>query len=248
MFGAGTAWVLLAVTDSIAPPIAAVALVGRHPVEGLFGQMLSMVNGGSCISWVVRTLNLGSPGIADLDAMMAGVAPGSDGLRFLPLLSDLGGSGLRPEAAGRLEGLRLGHSPAHIVRALVEGLACELDRYLRLMTAGGVAVERLVMCGKAASSTVTPQVIADTTGLLVDCASLSETSSIGAAISARAMVTPGVPFASLSDAMRPAVRRVSPGSSSAQARQRSEEYASSLAGKETGAVRDITIEGKVAQE
>jgi xylulokinase len=229
MLGAGTAWVLLAVTDCIAPPVAGVALVGRHPVEGLFGQMFSMVNGGACISWAVRTLNLGSPSVADLDALMGGVAPGSDGLRFRPLLSESGGGGLVPGVAGRLDGLRLGHAPGHIVRALVEGLGCELARYLRLMEVGCTRAERLVMCGKAASSTVTPQIIADATGLPVDCAALAETSSLGAAIFARAMVTPHAPLASLAEAMRPALRRVDPGSGRAEGRERCEDYISSLA-------------------
>ena len=229
MLGAGTAWVLLAVSDRRAPPIAGVALVGRHPVEGLFGQMLSMVNGGSCISWAVRTLGLGSPGIADLDSLMAGVPAGSEGLRFRPLLSDIGGGGLAPGTTAALHGLRLLHTPAHIMRSLVEGLACELDRYLRMLAAGGITVDRLIMCGKAASSTVTPQIIADTTGLPVDCASLAETSSLGAAVFARHMVSPGAPLAALADSMKPSMRRVSPGPGLRDARQRSGEYAASLA-------------------
>jgi xylulokinase len=229
MMGAGTAWVLLAVTDTLSPPIAGVALVGRHPVEGLFGQMLSMVNGGSCLSWAVRTLGLGSPGIADLDALMAGVPPGSEGLRFRPLLSEIGGGGLPPGTAAALEGLRLGHTASHIVRALVEGLACELDRSLRMMAAGGVGVERLIMCGKAASSAVTPQVIADTTGLPVDCASLPETSSLGAAVFARHMVSAATPLAALADAMKPPMRRVIPGPGQAAARRLSHEYSAALA-------------------
>jgi len=229
MFGAGTAWVLVAVTDTLTPPIAGVALVGRHPVAGLFGQMLSMVNGGACVSWVVRTLNLGSPGVAELDQLMAGVPAGSEGLRFRPLLSLIGGGGLLPEAAGQLDGLRLGHTPAHIVRSLVEGLACELGRYLQLMADGGVRVERLVMCGKAASSAVTPQIIADTTGLPVDCASLAETGSLGAAVFARGMVSPGVPLVVLADSMKPDMRRVAPGPGRADAEQRRRQYIQSLA-------------------
>ncbi len=228
MMGAGTAWVLLAVTGRLAAPIAGVALVGRHPVPGLFGQMLSMVNGGSCISWAVRTLGLGAPGIAELDALMARVPPGSEGLRFRPLLSDIGGGGLLPGTTGSLDGLRLGHTAAHIVRSLVEGLACELDRYLRMLAAGGVEVQRLIMCGKAAASTVTPRVIADTTGLPVDCASLAETSSLGAAVLARHMLSPDLPLAALADGMKPPMRRVAPGPGQAEARSRSDRYAASL--------------------
>ena len=229
MLGAGTTWVLLAVTDRIEAPVGGVALVGRHPVPGLFGQMLSMVNGGCCVAWAARTLNLGDLSVADIDALMEPVPPGSAGVRFLPLLSENGGGGLPPGTAGRLEGLRLGHSSAHIVRALVEGLACELGRYLAMMAKGGVRVERLIMCGKAAASRVTPRIIADTTGLPVDCATLPETSSLGAAILARKLVEPARGLAELADVMKPPMQRVEPGQGREQGARRLEEYLATLA-------------------
>jgi len=228
MLGAGTAWVLLAVTDHIDAPVGDVAVVGRHPVPGLFGQMLSMVNGGSCLSWAVRTLNLGDLRVAEMDALMETVPSGSAGLRFRPLLSEMGGGGLPPETAGRLEGLRLGHAPAHIVRALVEGLACELGRYLAMLAKGGVRVERFIMCGKAAESVVTPRIIADTTGLPVDCATLPETSSLGAAMLARKLVEPARGLVELSDVMKPPMQRVQPGQGREEAARRLEEYLAAL--------------------
>ena len=224
MLGAGTAWVILAVTPRLEPPVGGVALVGRHPVPGLFGQMLSMVNGGSCVSWGLRTLALGDLGAGGVDAVLAGVPAGCEGLRFRPLLSEIGGAGLPPGAAGSIRGLRLGHTPAHILRALVEGLACELGRYLSMMKRGGVDVGRLVMCGKASSSRVTPGIIADTTGLPVDCVSIPETSSLGAAILGRLLVEPQPGLAPLAEQMRPSVRRVEPGSGTPAARAVLEEY------------------------
>ena len=226
MFGAGTAWVLLAVTDSLEPPVTAEALACGHPVPRMYGQMLSLVNGGACVAWGVRTLNLGSLGVSGTDALIAGVPAGSDGLRFRPLLSAGGGANLPRELAGRLDGLRLAHTPSHIMRALIEGLACELGRYLHLMKAGGVTVGRLVMCGGAAASTVTPGIIADTTGLAVDCVMVPETSSLGAAVFARGLVEPGPGLAALADEMKPPLRRVQPGAGSAAAQARLHEYIS----------------------
>ena len=165
----------------------------------MYGQMLSMVNGGACVAWGARTLNLGSLGVSGTDALIAGVPAGSDGLRFRPLLSTGGGASLPRELAGRLDGLRLSHAPSHIMRALIEGLACELGRYLHLMKIGGVTAGRLVMCGGAAASTVTPGIIADTTGLPVDCVTVPETSSIGAAVFARGLVEPAPGLAALAD-------------------------------------------------
>jgi sugar (pentulose or hexulose) kinase len=188
--------------------------------------MLSLINGGACIAWAVRTLNLGALGVQETDTMIGGAPPGSDGLRFRPLLSEGGGANLPRELAGRLDGLRLAHTPAHILRSLVEGLACELGRYLRLMSAGGVEVSRLVMCGKAAASTATPGIIADTTGLPVDCVTIPETSSLGAAVFARCLVEPETGLVALADEMKPPVRRVEPGAGSLAARARLHEYIS----------------------
>ena len=120
MFGAGTAWTLLTVTETLEPPVTTEAIACAHPVPDRYGQMLSLVNGGACVSWAVRTLNLGSLGVAETDALIAGVPPGSDGLRFRPLLSEGGGANPPSGLAGRLDGLRLAHSPAHILRALIE--------------------------------------------------------------------------------------------------------------------------------
>ncbi len=228
MLGAGTAWVLLALSATLDPPVGGIALVCRHPAPGVFGQMLSMVNGGACITWASKTLNLGNLGVKETDGLMSGVAAGCDGLRFRPLLSELGGAGLPPGTAGRLDGLRLGHTPGHILRALVEGLACELGRYLRIMEKGGVTARRLVMCGKAAVSSVTPGIIADTTGLPVDCVAVPETSSLGAAIFARSLVEPTAGIVPLADAMKSCSRRVEPGPEMAAAHGRLEEYLQSL--------------------
>jgi sugar (pentulose or hexulose) kinase len=228
MLGAGTTWAILAITDRIMPPVAGIAMVGPHPVPGLYGQMLSMVNGGSSVSWAVRTLSLGRPGIAELDRIMDSVPPGSAGVRVWPLFSGIGGGCLPRGTSARIDGLRQDHTAAHIVRAVVEGLACELGRYLSLMEGGGLSIQRLAMCGKAAASRVTPQVIADTTGRQVDCSALTETSSFGAVILARKLLEPRTGLAQLADAMKPAMRRVMPGPGAAEAAERLAQYKASL--------------------
>lgn len=228
MLGAGTAWVILAISDRLEAPVGGIALAGRHPVPGLFGQMLSMINGGACISWTIKTLRLTESGVGDLDALLSSVPSGCAGLRFRPLLSEMSAHGLPQGSSGRIDGLHMGHGPAHIVRAMVEGLACELGRHLRLLREGGVEVERIVMCGKAASSLVTPQIIADTTGLPVACSQVPETSSLGAAMLARSLVEPTMGLINLSEAMKPSLKTVEPGVNREEACARLEEYLTSL--------------------
>jgi sugar (pentulose or hexulose) kinase len=211
MFGAGTAWVLLAVSGRMPRPVAHWSLICRHPVPGLYGLMVSLGNGGSSFAWARDTLGLKGAGDAELDSLVASVPPGSDGLRFRPLLSPVTEVGFPPGTAGRLDGIRLHHSAAHVMRSVVEGLACELGWALKDMRSVGVRMERLVMSGRAAASTVTPGIVADVLGLPVDTVTQPETSATGAAILGRSLVEPHMALAALASTMKTRVRRIEPG-------------------------------------
>ena len=69
--GTGTAWVLVANTSRPTRPVTRGAFVCCHPVPGLFGQMLSMNNGGSAIEWVTGLLGLGQLSPEQIDTMVA---------------------------------------------------------------------------------------------------------------------------------------------------------------------------------
>lgn len=229
MFGAGTAWVLLAVTDRLGDSVFPSAFLCRHVVDGLFGHIVSMGNGGSSLTWALQTLGLeGGIDGGKLDEMLASVEPGADGLRFRPFLASTCPAGVVADTAGRLDGLRLCHSPAHVLRSVVEGLAFELTRYVHMLTAAGVAVERLVMCGPAAGSAVTPQIIADATGLPVACNGQPETAALGAAIIARRLAEPNADLRTLTERMTPPVRNITPGENDARYRALFDEYLASL--------------------
>lgn len=209
--GTGTAWAMVATTARLAEPVTKGAFVCPHPVEGLFGQMLSMVNGGSSIDWAMSLVGGGRSGARSVDAALDAVPPSSDGLAFWPLLSPSAAPGPFDRAGGRLAGITLAHSADHLIRAVVEGLACELARHLEFLTNAGLPVRRLVLSGGAAASRITPQIIADVTGRPVACVGQSAPSALGAATIARAMVEPGADLAALACKLAPAGRTVEPG-------------------------------------
>ncbi|MFO7956969.1 MAG: FGGY-family carbohydrate kinase [Candidatus Brocadiia bacterium] len=214
MFGAGTAWVLLAVAGDEPGREGAVLSAGftcPHPVDGLYGRILSMANGGSSFRWAVQTLGLDELSGAELDALIEEAPAGCEGLRFRPLLAPGGGMGLPRGTAGRLDGIRLAHTRAHVLRAVVEGLAMELTRYVRLLEEQGTTAERLIMCGGAADSAVTPRIVADAVGLPVACIAEGEVSALGGAVLARALVDDSRELAALSETMRPEERLLNPG-------------------------------------
>ena len=98
-----------------------------------------------------------------------------------------------------------------MIRAVVEGLACELARHLKFLTDAGLPVRRLVLSGGAAASRVTPQIIADVANRPVACVGEAAPSAFGAATIARAMVEPEAELAALARKLAPASPAVEPG-------------------------------------
>jgi xylulokinase len=214
-FGAGTAWVLLANAGALSPPATPDAIVCSHPVDGLYGQMLSMVNGGSAIHWVMSLLGQRHVDGQLVDRLLDAVPPGAEGLRFWPFLSSgpkgKEGVGLK----GRLSGITLAHDQTHVVRAVVEGLACELCRHVKQLVDAGIRVERLIMCGTAASGRHTPQIIADVSRLPVCCVETADISALGAAMLARSLVEADIKLAEIARQWTPSRRTVTPGKQAA---------------------------------
>jgi xylulokinase len=227
--GAGTAWVLLANAGTLSPPATPDAFVCQHPVAGLYGQMLSMANGGSSIHWAMNLLGHRHAEVQLVERLLAAASPGAEGLRFWPFLSGgpkgRGGARLK----GRLSGITLAHDQPHLVRAVVEGLACELCRHVNQLTDAGIRLERLIMCGSAASGCSTPQIIADVTRLPVCCVETADISALGAAMLARSLVEPGAGLGEITRQWTPPRRTVAPSEQAAAYRDLYEEYLSIFA-------------------
>jgi len=228
MVGTGTAWVLLHITDQLPRPATDQAFVCHHVIEGLWGQILSMVNGGSAVTWALELTGHAQADGKGIDELLASAPPGSDGVAFWPFMTPFGASALTPGTRGRLDGLQLHHGAAHIIRAVVEGLGYELNRYLGLLRGSGQRVERLVMGGGAAASRVTPPMLADITGLPLRCFAGSDASLIGAAILARGLLEPGQSLAALAGQMTSAASEVMPGPNARFYQQQYERYLKSL--------------------
>ena len=209
--GTGTAWVLLANTIGFFEAVSRSTFVCPHPVEGLYGQMQSLGNGGSAVEWALGLMGSSAPSVTEMDEWLQSAPPCSDGLAFWPLLTSALGHTAFEQSGGRMTGIRLSHGPQHVLRAVVEGLACELWRHLRVLTEGGIAVDRLAMSGAAAASSVTPAIVADVTGCPVACLQESSISALGAGVAARALVEPGAGLAELARELAPASRTVEPG-------------------------------------
>lgn len=118
------------------------------------------------------------------DELLKAVPPGSMGLMLQPYWSP----GIRepgPEAKGAMIGFGDVHQRAHVYRALIEGLAYALQEGReRLERRNGVKMQRLRVSGGGSQSAQILQLTANVFNLPVERPHTSETSALGAAISA----------------------------------------------------------------
>jgi xylulokinase len=110
------------------------------------------------------------------------VAPGSDGLVFLPCMQGAMAPEWNGAARGVFYGLTLAHTRAHMLRALLEGSAFALRDILEAMRGAGLEPRRLTIVGGGARGAVWRQIKSDVTGLPVRVPREVETTSGGAAV------------------------------------------------------------------
>jgi xylulokinase len=112
----------------------------------------------------------------------ARIAPGSEGLVFLPCLQGAMAPEWNGAARGVFYGLSLAHTRAHLLRALLEGSAFALRDVLEAMRGAGLGVHRITIVGGGAKGPLWRQIKADVTGLPVRVPRNVETTAAGAAI------------------------------------------------------------------
>lgn len=117
-----------------------------------------------------------------LTAEAAKVKPGSDNLLWAPYLMGERTPHLDPEARAALLGLTASHTRAHVVRAILEGVAFSLRDTLTILEEMRVPVQSIRLGGGGARSPLWRQIQADIYGREVEILEAEEGAAYGAAI------------------------------------------------------------------
>jgi xylulokinase len=167
--------------------------------DGVFGAPLAdgrywvggpMQVGGAALAWLSRCFyGQESPDFHLLESEAMSVAPGADGLLFLPYLRGERAPVWDPRARGTLFGLTDLHSRAHCARAVYEGVAYAVrDLLERCKAITAVAPKAVRVSGSGSASDFWNQVKADIIGLPVQRVAVLEVACLGAAVLAAAGV------------------------------------------------------------
>lgn len=162
-----------------------------HAVPGKWHVMGVMLSAGGSLRWYrdtlcrpeVRVAELMGADAYDLIAREAAtVAPGSEGLFFLPYLSGERTPHPDPQARGAFIGLTLRHGKPHLARAVLEGVAFGLRDSLEILKEMGVSIGNVRASGGGAKSEVWRQIQADVFGHSLSTIAIDEGPALGAAI------------------------------------------------------------------
>lgn len=142
-------------------------IFGRHVLPGLYLLQGGTVGGGASMNWLASILYHYSGKEADfknLDEDAENIAPGSEGLIFLPYMSGERSPIWDDAAQGVFFGLGFGKTPAHLVRSVLEGVAFSLRHNLDQAKKAGQEASELIATGGSAKSRLWLQIKADVTG------------------------------------------------------------------------------------
>ena len=117
-----------------------------------------------------------------LSAEAAQVPPGAGGVLWAPYLMGERTPHLDPDARAALLGLAADHTRAHVVRAILEGVAFSLKDTLTIFKELGIPAKAIRVGGGGARSPLWRQIQADVYGQSVETVQAEEGAAYGAAL------------------------------------------------------------------
>lgn len=179
-----SSWISVSKTNPIHDPKMR-SMTFNHVVPGQFVPTATMQAGGASLQWITETLipenNPDRYKILLEEAEFGSAA--ADGLYFLPHIMGERSPYWNPDASGAFIGLGKHHGRAHMVRAVLEGVAFNLLSCINAFSENGTEVKSVDVIGGGASSALWLQIFADVWGIPVHSRSIiEEANSLGAAV------------------------------------------------------------------
>jgi xylulokinase len=152
-----------------------------HAIPGRWHVMGVTQAAGLSLRWL-RDNFAPASNYDQLSAEAAKVPAGSGGVLWAPYLMGERTPHLDPDARAALLGLAADHTRAHVVRAILEGVAFSLKDTLTIFRELGIPVKAIRLGGGGARSALWRQIQADVYGQAVETVQAEEGAAYGAAL------------------------------------------------------------------
>lgn len=150
-----------------------------HPGPTGFGLLVTNPNGMAVIDWARNLLHLS---IADLEAGLVKGGPGPGNVFADAAFTPLPHVSATDGVGGTFSGVTLAATPVDIVRALLEGIACDFSLSLDLLRRRGIESRLVRATGGGSKNAWWMQLTADLSGIPVEVVGQDEPGAFGAAI------------------------------------------------------------------
>jgi xylulokinase len=173
----GTSTVLIMPTDGNNFNDAFVAI--EHAIAGRQLRLGAMVASGASVAWLQQSILKEHTSIDELTNQAKSVAPGSDGLIFLPYMMGERSPIWHTNARGVFFGLSLTTTPAMMFRAVLEGTAFALAHNVEIAKKSGIKIEEIRSIGGGSKSELWNQIKADVLGMPIAILKDSSGAAVG---------------------------------------------------------------------
>jgi len=157
-----------------------------HAVPGTWYLMGVMLTAGGAFGWHKRELARELRGKKNANDVLnreaEGIAPGAEGITFLPYLQGERTPHRDASARGAFVGLTLAHRRAHLSRAVIEGICFGMRDSLTILRDLSMRIDRVLLTGGGATSRFIRKMQADVYGLPVARVNREEGPAYGAAL------------------------------------------------------------------
>jgi sugar (pentulose or hexulose) kinase len=178
LVSAGTTWVVMGVSDR---PVFSDSFIapGVHPVEGLYGNIASLIGSGSSMQWFKN--NFTSESFGEIDLQAAARMEKTRNLFFFPYPAGATYPIWNLKARAAFTGIALEHDRFDFARAVMEGVSFNVRRTLADFRKNGFPARRLRIMGGASKSPFWCSVLAAAANMELSITNEPDACAIGAA-------------------------------------------------------------------
>lgn len=162
-----------------------------HVIDGLTMFDAPMAYTGASLKWFSDMFGANEKLLAEATGMSEftlltlqaeRIKPGSDGLLYAPYMGNSLSPNWNSTAKGIFFGASLSTTRAHMIRAIIEGVAFDVYSNIKIALSSGAKIDKLILNGGPTKSAFWNQITANVTNIPLETTNINEAAPLGDAV------------------------------------------------------------------